>query len=508
MEAGHWSHWWYANRLFLLEDGVRAHRHAARTGVDDLPPEDALWRADARQALAVALADDDDEVVAAAVLALGKAGDAADIPIVRAVAANEKRGPAAREHAVMALGLLAAETPEDAADARAALRAIAEDGNSSERLQALALYALGLRGDESVVPYLVDRARRPASSWDAPVAGLTALGLSGCEAAGVELGRVLQEARGARQATRRSYAVHGLAKLGDLAALPMLLRTLGDEEVEVRRAAALAVGAIAPPGDEGAVTALRRVLEKDDDRGARAMGAVGLGLVGGDEAVAALRKAYDRGDAMLRPYAAVALGVVARRSENPRIVAPLLRDLKRGTRQELLGATCVAVGLAELDEALPLLRELLEEAQSPQVVAQAAVAMGMIGEQGAGRQTLRDLLVTSRDPMVRGEVALALGLAGDVGALQGLQATARDGGTEHERLSACIGLGRIGGPESARVLMEILRDTKRSRLERHMAGNAIGMLLDTSEGRRVGCIPADLNWYVLTPTVIDILTEM
>ena len=73
----------------------------------------------------------------------------------------------------------------------------------------------------------------------------------------------------------------------------------------------------------------------------------------------------------------MAIGVLARRKGDPRVAAPLLRDLKRGTRQELLGATCVAVGLAGLEDAAPALREILTETGNPQVAAQAAVSLGL-----------------------------------------------------------------------------------------------------------------------------------
>jgi len=508
LEAGHWTHWWYANRVFLMDSGVRAHTHAARTPSRERPLTDSLWRANAKVALATALSDDDDEIVAAAVLALGKAGDASDIPLVMKLAVDTKRGAPEREHATMALGLLAADTPADATAARNALQSIAADDDNSDRLRALALYALGLRQDDGAVPFLADYARAGGRSWDMPAASLSALGLSGCEAARSELESVLEQAKGTRQTIRRVYAAHGLAKLGDSAALPALLKVLGDDEKNVRRAAALAIGEVAPPADPTSVRALARVMDKDRDRGTRATAAVALGLLGGDDAVAILRKSYSRDDATLRPYAAVALGVIARRSNRPEIVTPLLRDLKRGTRQELLGATCVAVGLAGLEDAKPLLREIVLRGGNPQLVAQAAVSLGLIGDRIEGRDILRELLREAHNPMLRGEVALALGMLGDVSTLAELGDIVQDGRTEQERISGCVGLGRIGGPESAAVLIGVLADKKRSRLERHMAGNALGMLLDTSEGRRVGRVPASLNWYTLTPTVIDILQEM
>jgi hypothetical protein len=93
------------------------------------------------------------------VLALGKAGDASDIPLVTKIVVDEARGAAEREHATMALGLLAADTAADAAAARAALHSVAANEDNSERLRALALYALGLRKDEGAVPFLTDCAR-------------------------------------------------------------------------------------------------------------------------------------------------------------------------------------------------------------------------------------------------------------------------------------------------------------------------------------------------------------
>ena len=174
----------------------------------------------------------------------------------------------------------------------------------------------------------------------------------------------------------------------------------------------------------------------------------------------------------------------------------------------LLGATCVAVGLAGLEDALPLLRKIVTDGGNPQVVAQAAVSLGLIGDRGEGRDLLCKLLEESPNPMLRGEVARALGMLGDLRTIAALDDMVQRGRTEHERITGCLGLGRIGGPESATLLATVLADESKSRLERHMAGNALGMLLDKSEGRRVGRVPADLNWYALTPTVIDILQEM
>ena len=79
-----------------------------------------------------------------------------------------------------------------------------------------------------------------------------------------------------------------------------------------------------------------------------------------------------------------------------------------------------------------------------------------------------------------------------------------------------------------RIRFTVLRDGKeetlRTKLDSHpgrvefeideemgafgMAGNALGLLLDESEGRRTGAVAADLNWHLFTPTVIDVLSEL
>jgi HEAT repeat protein len=510
IDRGHWSHWWYANRLFLLRDGLRARTHAAAKTekANGSGFEDTLWRADARRALAVALSDDDDEVVAAAVLALGKAGNASDIPLVAKLVADTKRGDASRESGAMALGLLHTEKPEDGKTARDTLRAVIAEKRANVRLRGIAVYALGMMEDDHSVPFLTETAVGAERTWDVPAAALTALGLSGSELARGDLEKTLQSSSKGNNSVRRVYAAHGLAKLGDPAALPVLLETLRDGDFEVRRAVTLAIGAVAPEGDRDAVVALGRTLENDDDRGARGMAAIALALVGDDAALAMVRRSYGKAGAGVRPYTAMALGILARRLQRPEIVRPLLRDIKRGARKNLKGASCVAIGLAGLREGAPQMREIASSVGDPHVRAQAAVSLALLGDRDEGPQILRDILSESNDPMLRGEAALGLGMLGDMRTLGVLEGMAANGTTESERITALVALGRIGGKESANILVKVLGDEKSSGLERHIAANAIGNLLDESEGRRIREITADLDWYVLTDAAFQIRTEM
>jgi HEAT repeat protein len=507
IDAGRWTYWWYAKRAFLL-DSVRVQAHLSGTP-STTPSGDTQWRSDARAALAAALTDPDERVVGAAALAIGKAGDAADAPLVQAVALDANRNLEVRQSAAMALGLLHAARPEEGAAPRKALQSLASDEKLPPNLRAITVYALGLRREPDSVPFLLDCASRASHTWDVPAAGATALGLSGCSTAREDLEKMLRpSAKKDGAKFRRVYAAHGLARLDEPRALPALLVALKDDEKDVRQAAALAVGAVSPASEKDAVEALVKVLQEDRDPGARAAAAVSLGVVGGDEALAALRRCYDRDDPSVRCFAAVATGMLARKANRPQLVANLVHDLKRGTRHELLGATCVAVGLAGATDAMPMLRKIVVDGGDPEVAALAVVALALVGDRAEGPSILRKVLYTANDPMLRSEAAIGLGLLGDTEVLIDLDRMAREGTPDAERITGCLALGRIGGAGAAKPLVAILSDRKGSPLLRHVAATALGLLLDDSEGRRIGSVAADLNWRALTPTVCEILEDM
>ena len=75
-----------------------------------------------------------------------------------------------------------------------------------------------------------------------------------------QLERLLTPPKRGNERMRQIYAAHGLAKLGDAASLPALIEALSDKSDDVRRAAALAIGAIAPTADQSSVNALDRTL--------------------------------------------------------------------------------------------------------------------------------------------------------------------------------------------------------------------------------------------------------
>jgi HEAT repeat protein len=503
----HWTRWWYANRTSLLDLHGRVRdrqvstpserKNAARTG-------DEMWREQAQEALTLALCDTDDDVVSGAAVALGKAGDPSNATPLLAVLMNPKRAQQSREGAALGLGLL---TPEKGgADVRSALELVAADKSAPQRLRGFAVYALGLRGEAAALPFLLDAAQGPGTTWDVAAAGASAIGLSRCTMAREDLERMLTGPKfdKQRETMRRVYAAHGLARLGDPAAVTALRAVGLDDDPDVRRAVILALGALAPSDDAATAEYLAHALHMDKDRACRNMAAIAIARVGPERAEHELRWLYDNGDALEQPFAAIGLALVARRGHDPEIAKLLRHDLEERANSELRGALCIAVGLAGDIEAAPIVRKIAAERGDPEVRAQAAMALGLLGDRDGGPKVLRGLL---RDPSstTQREAAYALGMLGDREAVKLLLDLVEDGGSVYVQGSAAVALGRIGGAESVTSLTALLRDQGRPGIARAMAAVSLGLLLDSTEGRRLASIGADLDWYALTSASQEIL---
>jgi len=506
LSADHWTRWWYPNRLALLDLAGRV-RDAQATTPHGEPgaPRAEMWRAQAQEALTLALSDPDDDVASGAAVALGKGGDANDAAPLIALLSNPRRAQQTREGAALGLGLLPVE--KGGVDVRAALERVAADRGAPDRLRAFAVYALGLRGDAAAVPFLVDSARASEPEWDVSVAGATALGLSQCAMTLPDLERLLAgpKTERSRETMRRVYAAHGLARLSDPAAVAALRAAGWDDDEDVRRASILALGALAAADDAATAEYLIHELRRDKDRACRCMAAISLGRIGHARAAGELRWAYENGDALEQPFAALGLGLVARRTKDAEIAKFLARDLTERANAELRGALCIAVGLTGDLASAPAVRKIASERGDPEMRAQAAMALGLLGDRAGGPPVLRAMLRDAPSPSMQREAAFALGMLGDREAVDILLRLVADGGSVYVQGSAAVALGRIGGEESVAPLAAMLRDRDRPGISRAMASVALGLLIDRTEGRRLAAIGADLDWYALTPAVREIL---
>jgi len=504
--ADHWSFWWFVNRRRYLDlhgpqaaltpSGEAGQRGARRH------PEDLLWRAEAQQALTEALSDDDEEIAASAAVALGKTGDPSLTPVLTAIVKDAGRRQTEREAAAIGLGLLPSKRDTSAATARSALMKVAADDKEPTRLRATAVHALGMRGEMESLPFLVDTAFAKEAQWDVPTAATVALGMLGDEIVRTDLEQLLEGGK-RTQRLRRVYAAQALAHAGDPASIPALKRWARDDDPHVRKAIYLALGEIAPRDDD-AIDILVHAVHRERNRGAKNAAVIALGSSGHRKADAALRHAYEKGDSLHQHYAALALGLLARKRNDPSIVARLEVDLKERANADLRGALAVALGLARRQASAGLLIEIAKDRGDPSLRAKAALAVGMTGAR-AHAGDLAAIVSSERDATLRAEAAYGLGLLGDRSAVAFLSKCIQDGSSVYVQGSSAAALGRLGGADAARALTAMLSDQSNAEVSRSAAAISLGLLLGPDGGRRIARVGRDLDWTSLTPTVFEIV---
>jgi len=507
----HWTRWWYPNRRHIIEWSTRVANQRA-IGVtpsgDSVKRGDGMWRAEVQVALHAALKSSDEDLASGAAVALGKLGDPSDSPALVRLLGDEKRQQPVREAAAVALGLLPTDA-KSAGDAQRALETLVRDDRQPERLRAIAIYALGLRAELASLPLLMEAAHATSPTWDVPAASVGALGLAGFDIVQHDLLELLsgpRRSKKGRESVRRAYAAQALTSLGTEETLVALRVAVSDSDKNVRRSAILALGSVAADDDDVTMDVLARALYRDKDGASRHVAAIAIGRIGHERGEKALRHAYRKGDNVLQPFAAIGLGLYARHEGKADVVNGVIRDLKERANADLRGALAIAVGLSGNQSGAGILREIAADRGDPTLRGHAAIAIGLLGDRDLGAPILRKMLVDVNAPEVQREVALGLGMLGDREAVRLLIELVEDGGSVYVQGSAAMALGRIGGEQAGSALLGVLRDESRPDLARAMAGVGLGLVLDQSEGKRLASVGADLNWYLFTPTVYELLT--
>jgi HEAT repeat protein len=494
-DAAHWTRWWYANRWRFIAEAPRP----AITGDD----KSAAARDEAASALVAVLTDPNEDLASGAAVALGRIGGAAAVPPLLARLRDRAAHPTVREAAALGLGLLPRDA--DGAAVRAALDSVAISGTEPERLRAMAVYALGARGDAASGALFRDIGAGDDAPLDVVCAARTAVGMMGGEGARADLEGWLAKSGGDDAATLRVYAAHGLARLGDASALPALWKAAKDRDPRVRAASIAAIGAIGAPDDE-TVRVLTSAL-RDDVSPCRCAAALALGATGDRHARAPLEEALRGKDGMLRCHAALGLGLLARRMGDATAAGAVALLLPQRSDRDLRGAAALACGLARMRTAVADLRAIAQDSVAGEPRAYAAIALGMLGDRES-IPTLRSLARDTAVPEIPWEAATALGLLGDAAALDELRAVLDGGDGMYAQGNAAVGIGRLGGPAAARVLVAVLRDEKRPGIVRGLAAVGIGLALGGGPLHGYGPVAADLPWPLATRTVAEIASVL
>jgi len=256
-------------------------------------------------------------------------------------------------------------------------------------------------------------------------------------------------------------AAEYLGRRRDAAAVPVLLRRLGERGGWLTFGCLRALGEIGDPAAAPAITALL------GEPGLRKAALEALGRVGGDQAVPHLLEALFSRDRGLRRVAALAAHALL-----PRLGAGAAAELAAGVRAQtdeeffaflrgLLGqedaqaraAGAALLGFAPGSRVVPILLDALPQAAEHDQELLAGVLAGLPDED----LPLLVARLLDPSPVVRLRLAGVLGRRGCREAVP-LLLTLLEDGIGHVRAAAAAALGRIGDPAAVSSLVGLLRD--------------------------------------------------
>jgi len=237
-------------------------------------------------------------------------------------------------------------------------------------------------------------------------------------------------------------------------------------ELSVRLVARAEDSVVAP----GLITRL-----KTGNPALREVAALGLGLVGAEDASDALMAGLRDSEAAVRANSAWALG----RIESGRALGALT-GLFRDPVEMVRAAAVVAVGHMDSTSAVATLTRVVRQDEAPSVRRVAAWALGQL-EAHEAVSALTGALAEDHDADVREMAAWALGEIEDHSATSALTAAAKGDADDDVRETAVWALAEIGDRSATDVLGQIVANDKSSRV-RGTAAWGIGQIED-DDGR-------------------------
>jgi HEAT repeat protein len=344
-----------------------------------------------------------------------------------------------------------------------------------------------------------------------------------------------------------------LGKLGDLLALPVLLRVLEIGDLQERRSAALAVGELDFSSEaqqqleellraksawaekdsltkaalehfnrliesrveerqemerqlrhfrDRAAYRLGEVMKHDADGQVRNFAAISLGKIAGASSKDGLLWGLDSGYARsLQGFSALGLGLLGDRSVAPKVRGKLTETYGE---EDLRGAFAICLGLLRDRESGPaMIKILTKKSYQPSLRGYTAIGLGLMGYREAAPE-LRKILVEDNDGDLLRPVALALGLLGDREATDDLRRTLVEGRDRLVRGSAAMSHGLLRDFSSMEPLLAILRGSAKAEV-REMAVIALGYLAEKGELPALSFLARDHNYRLTSQKASELL---
>jgi len=302
------------------------------------------------------------------------------------------------------------------------------------------------------------------------------------------------------------------------------IREHSQERAQVEMGAALALGQIGTSAAGGVDSRIRSALIRTVSEGNRQsrrfalialaqiggrLGAGELGDAGTGEVARVLQLQLARGKTELRPWAGLAMGVLAHRlneTDRPRD-GTLLRALVdaaadcRNPRR--IGAYLIALGIARHEPAGAICLEKLEYFKGDDDArGYAAISLGLLGRRDAIPRLSQLVAEAKHKPPLMKQAAIALGLLGDKALVDDLvDMLARQARTVSSQAAVSSALGAIGDSRSIDPLVEMLGNRQITETARAFAAVALGIVCDEDHLPWNSRISVDLNYRANTVTL-------
>ncbi len=305
---------------------------------------------------------------------------------------------------------------------------------------------------------------------------------------------------GAGERLMQAHAAQAIAKLlvqrPDVASIDyyktVFVRELDRSKsrgMHIRRSAVLALGVLGDAVEDNSskdyaiAEALWYSHKHASDRQEAHLALLAMGQVGGNLNRTRLLSVLRRGSkAMDRPWAALALGLLARETPDDKLVAKKLRESLTATKHpDAIAASAIALGLGRCEEAVLDLRETLAKFRKRDLIAGCVcTSLAMLGDKESIPAIQRILDRSTQRPDLLRRSSVALGLLRDKTATDRLVTLLQDDASYTGIASLSVALSLIGDRTTVEPLVELLDDPERSKFARSMAAAALGGIADQS----------------------------
>ena len=301
----------------------------------------------------------------------------------------------------------------------------------------------------------------------------------------------------------RSAATSALGRIGDPSVAPALVELL-DGALEPRRAAAAALGYVAHPGEERILDRLAQVLESENDAPTRHFTAISMGRIGGAAARVRLLDAFEDAPADMRPWLALALGLVERQAPADQVPGLLIARLAQESNSDTRAAYLIALGLTRSEQGLEVLREATRQGHV-ELAGQAALALGLTGQPRA-EAMLREVLAEATTPYLLRQAALGIGVLGDTNSVPHLLDLIRSTANPFVASYAALGIAMTGDEDAVGSLLAVVDRQHESGVAATFAVAAVGQLFDSDRRPALSRLAAADNYHGRVTAVDDLIT--